>query len=114
MPDDKRFERDPAEGSRDTAEQQLKQGTAGEQQAEREAREGASFPGFGDRPDGSGSLGDGEDAKAEPPTSEAQASPRETASPDMEKLGAGPAIAEHSKDAQASSAGRQPGTSAKE
>ncbi len=43
MSDDERFEREPLQGSRDTAEQQLKQGTAGEQQAEREAREGASL-----------------------------------------------------------------------
>lgn len=37
-----------------------------------------------------------------------------TPSPDMEKLGAGSAIAEHSKDAKAPKAGRQPGAYVKE
>jgi hypothetical protein len=37
-----------------------------------------------------------------------------TPSPEMGKLGAGPAIAEHSKDAKAAKAGRQPGAYAKD
>lgn len=46
--------------------------------------------------------------------SDGQNPPGATPSPDMEKLGAGSAIAEHSKDAKAPKAGRQPGGYVKE
>ncbi|WP_315928874.1 hypothetical protein [Mesorhizobium sp. SP-1A] len=42
--------------------------------------------------------------------SDGQNPPGTIPSPGMEKLGAGPAIAEHSKDTKAPKAGRQPGT----
>ena len=82
MPDSKRFERDPAEGSRTVVDEQLKDSVSSEKDAAASSRNSGH---------------------------------RATPSPAMEKTsGAGPAIAERSKDAKAPRAGRQPGAYVKE
>lgn len=120
MPDSKRFERDPAEGSRTVVDEQLKDSAASPEEERRPVEE---FPPFDDpafsakpaeppvRPAEHAAERRVEDA----PESSQSSGHRPTPSPATEKTsGAGPAIAERSKDAKAPRAGRQPGAYVKE